>query len=203
MLKEKGFEFDIAHTSVLTRAIVTYHHIASQMDCLWIPHNKTWRLNERHYGGLTGLNKTETAQKYGEDQVKIWRRSYDVPPPELSPTDPLHPMHDRRYHYLTPDHLPLSESLKTTGIRVMPYWYDTIVPQVMDGKRLIVVAHGNSLRAIVKELSGMNEKEILEYNIPTGCPLVYEFDGEMKPIKNYYLLDEKELEAHMEAARKH
>ena len=128
ILKEKGYQFDIAHTSMLTRAIMTYHNIAKEMDALWIPHNKTWRLNERHYGALTGLNKKETAIKFGEEQVTLWRRSYDIPPPALELSDPRHPAHDRRYHYLPPAHLPLSESLKTTGDRVMPYWYDTICP---------------------------------------------------------------------------
>ena len=188
---------------MLTRAIVTYHNIAKEMDALWIPHNKTWRLNERHYGALTGLNKKETALKFGEEKVTQWRRSYDIPPPALEVSDPRHPIHDRRYHYLPPAHLPLSESLKMTGDRVMPYWYDTICPQVMDGKNVIVVAHGNSLRAIVKQLSNLDEKEILAYNIPTGVPLVYEFDGEMNVIKNYYLLEEKELLERLEAARKH
>ena len=173
------------------------------MDCLWIPHEKTWRLNERHYGALTGLNKKETAVKFGEEQVHIWRRSYDIPPPSLEIADPRHPCHDRRYHYLPPSCLPLAESLKTTGVRVMPYWYDTICPQVMDGKNVIVVAHGNSLRAIVKELTGMNEKDILDYNIPTGCPLVFEFDGEMNPIKHYYLVVEEELKARLAAAKAH
>ena len=195
MLKERGFEFDVAHTSVLTRAISTYNNIAGEMGNLWIPHFKTWRLNERHYGALQGLNKAETAEKHGDEQVLIWRRSYDIPPPELELTDERHPIHDKRYAYLPPSILPRTESLKTTIDRVLPYWYDTICPQVMEGKNVLVVAHGNSLRAIVKHLTGMDEKAILQYNIPTGCPLVFEFDGELKPQKNYYLIDEAELKA--------
>ena len=146
------------------------------MSSLWIPHYKTWRLNERHYGALQGFNKAETAAKHGEELVNQWRRSYDIPPPELDLTDERHPSFERRYSGLPADVLPKTESLKTTVDRVLPYWYDTICPQVISGQRVIVVAHGNSLRAIVKYLAGMSEKEILGYNIPTGCPLVFEFD---------------------------
>lgn len=199
LLKEKGFEFDVAHTSVLTRALKTYNTISETMDSLWIPHHKTWRLNERHYGALQGLNKAETAEKHGEEKVLQWRRSYDIPPPALSLDDERHPSFDRRYGLLPPDVLPTTESLKITVDRVLPYWNDTICPQVMDGKRAVIVAHGNSLRAIVMHLAGMSEQEILAYNIPTACPLVFEFDENMKPLKNYYLLDDEELKARQEA----
>merc|ERR1712183_5823 len=195
----KGFDFDIAYTSTLQRAIKTYNNIAGEMGCLWIPLNKSWRLNERSYGALQGLNKSETAEKHGEEQVKIWRRSFDIPPPELDLDDPRHPQYEKMYSHLPIDVLPRTESLKTTIDRVMPYWNDTIAPSVMSGKKVVVVAHGNSLRAVVKHLSGMNEKEILEYNIPTACPLVFEFDDKMKPLKNYYLIDEAELKARQEA----
>ena len=148
------------------------------------------------------MNKAETAEKHGEEQVLQWRRSYDIPPPELELSDERHPIHDKRYAYLPPSVLPRTESLKTTIDRVLPYWYDTICSQVMEGKNVLVVAHGNSLRAIVKHLTGMNEQEILKYNIPTGCPLIFEFDGELRPQKNYYLIDEAELKARMETAAK-
>jgi len=190
LLKEKGFDFDIAYTSTLQRAIKTYNNIAGEMDCNWIPLNKSWRLNERSYGALQGLNKAETAEKHGEAQVKIWRRSYDIPPPELSLDDERHPRFAKMYSHLPVDALPCTESLKTTCDRVLPYWNDTIAPMVKTGKSVVVVAHGNSLRAVVKHLAGMNEKEILEYNIPTACPLVFEFDEHLKPLKNYYLIDE-------------
>ena len=199
LLKENGFAFDLAHTSLLTRAIKTYNQISEEMDSLWIPHHKSWRLNERHYGALQGLDKAETAAKHGEEQVTQWRRSYDIPPPELDLTDERHPSFERRYSTLPPDVLPRTESLKTTGDRVLPYWHDTICPQVMAGQSVVVVAHGNSLRAIVKYLAGMSEQEILKYNIPTACPLVFEFDQDMTPLKNYYLLDAEELKARQEA----
>lgn len=199
LLKQNGYQFDIAFTSVLTRAIMTYNNIATELGCHYIPVHKHWRLNERHYGALQGLNKAETAAKHGEEQVTLWRRSYDIPPPELTLEDERHPQHDARYQGLPLDVLPKTESLKITVDRVLPYWYDQICPQVLDGQRVIVVAHGNSLRAIVKHLSGMSDKEIIKYNIPTACPLVYEFDESLKPIKNYYLLDEKTLKDRMEA----
>lgn len=198
-MKEKGFDFDQAHTSVLTRAINTWESIANQMGNAWIPTQKSWRLNERHYGALAGLNKAETAKKHGEEQVLKWRRSYDIPPPSLDLEDERHPRHDRRYSHLPQDILPCAESLKLTVDRVLPYWYDNICPQVIDGQRVIVVAHGNSLRAIVKHLTDMNETEILKYNIPNACPLVFEFDEVMRPVKNYYLIDEAELKARQEA----
>ena len=166
----------MAFTSVLTRAIMTYNEIATGLGCHWIPVEKSWRLNERHYGGLQGLNKAETAKKHGEEQVLVWRRSYDIPPPELTEDDERHPKHDLRYAHLPTDVLPKTESLKLTVDRVLPYWYDRICPQVLDGKSVIVVAHGNSLRAIVKHLTQMSEKDIIAYNIPTAVPLVFEFD---------------------------
>jgi len=199
MLKDKGFSFDVAYTSVLQRAINTYYTIAGQLDLAWIPHHKHWRLNERHYGALQGLNKAETAKKHGEEQVLKWRRSYDIPPPELNLDDERHPRFAPQYQQLPTDALPRTESLKTTVDRVLPFWHDTICPSVLDHKNVIVVAHGNSLRAVVKHLTGMNEVDILKYNIPTACPLVFEFDENMVPLKNYYLLDEAELKARQEA----
>lgn len=178
---------------------MTYNDIASELNCHYIPVHKTWRLNERHYGALQGLNKAETAEKHGEEKVMIWRRSFDIPPPELEVSDERHPSHDPRYHGLPLDVLPKTESLKTTIDRVLPYWYDQICPAVLEDKKVIVVAHGNSLRAIVKHLSGMSDAEIIKYNIPTACPLIYEFDEQLKPLKNYYLIDEKTLKARMQA----
>ena len=195
LLKAEGFEFDIVYTSVLKRAIRTMTHVMDELDQLWVPVIRDWRLNERHYGALQGLDKAETAAKHGEEQVKIWRRSYSVPPPPLSPDDERAPSHDRRYAGLTAAQLPLTESLKETVERFVPYWENTIAPQVAAGKRVIIVAHGNSLRALVKHLDNVSEKDILELNIPTGIPLVYELDANLKPIKNYYLGDP-------EAARK-
>ena len=168
----------------------------------WIQHHKHWRLNERHYGALQGLNKAETAKKHGEDQVLIWRRSYDIPPPALEDNDERHPKFAPHYSRLPSDALPSTESLKITVDRVLPFWHDTIAPAVLDHKNIIVVAHGNSLRAIVKHLSGMSEDEILKYNIPTAVPLVYEFDQDLNPVKNYYLLDEDELKKRQEAVAK-
>ena len=193
LLREKGFHFDVCYSSVLQRAIKTYYTIADQLDLAWIPHHKHWRLNERHYGALEGLNKSETAAKHGEEQVLIWRRSYDIPPPELSVDDERHPRYAQQYQGLPQDALPCTESLKITVDRVLPFWHDTICPMVLDNKNVIVVAHGNSLRAIVKHLSGMSEEEILKYNIPTAVPLVYEFDQDLNVLKNYYLLDEEEV----------
>lgn len=199
LLKKNGYTFDVAFTSVLTRAIQTYNTIATELGCHWIPVHKHWRLNERHYGALQGLNKAETAAKHGEEQVLVWRRSYDIPPPDLELTDERHPINDPRYQGLSPDVLPKTESLKLTVDRVLPHWYDQICPQVLQDKKVIVVAHGNSLRAIVKYLSGMSDQEIIKYNIPTACPLVYEFDQNLKPLKNYYLIDEKTLKERMKA----
>jgi len=192
LLNEAGYDFDIAYTSVLKRAIKTLGIIQNVMDRDWLPVIRAWQLNERHYGALQGLNKAETAKEYGEDQVKVWRRSYDVPPPALELTDERHPKFDRRYASLTPEQLPATESLKITLDRVLPYWNTTLAPEIKAGKRLLVVAHGNSIRALVKYLENISEAEITELNIPTGLPLVYELDKDLKPIKNYYLGDPEE-----------
>lgn len=192
LLKEAGYDFDVAYTSVLKRAIKTLNIIQDVMDRDWLPVIRAWQLNERHYGALQGLNKAETAKQYGEDQVKIWRRSYDVPPPALELTDERHPKFDRRYASLTPGQLPATESLKITLDRVLPYWNSTLAPEIKSGKRLLVVAHGNSIRAMVKYLDNMSEADIIELNIPTGLPLVYELDEDLKPIKSYYLGDPEE-----------
>jgi 2,3-bisphosphoglycerate-dependent phosphoglycerate mutase len=192
LLKESGYDFDIAYTSVLKRAIKTLGVIQDVMNLDWLPVVRAWQLNERHYGALQGLNKAETAKQYGEDQVKVWRRSYDVPPPSLELTDERHPKFDRRYASLTPEQLPATESLKITLDRVLPYWNSTLAPEIKAGKRLLVVAHGNSIRALVKYLDNVSEADIVELNIPTGLPLVYELDKDLKPIKNYYLGDPEE-----------
>jgi 2,3-bisphosphoglycerate-dependent phosphoglycerate mutase len=181
LLKAEGFDFDLVYTSVLKRAIRTCNIILDEMDLMWIPTERSWRLNERHYGALQGLDKAQTAAKHGEAQVKIWRRSYDVPPPPLELTDERHPRFDPRYAELPSDVLPATESLKTTLERVLPFWVDKIAPQLKQGKDVLVVAHGNSLRALVKMLDGMSEAEILEFNIPTGIPILYELDEQMKP----------------------
>lgn len=199
LLKEEGFTFDKSYSSVLKRAIRTLWMALDEMDLLWIPVERSWRLNERFYGGLTGLDKGETAQKYGEDQVLIWRRSYDVPPPSLSKDDAYYPGNDARYSDLKEDQLPVTECLKDTVERVVPYWKNTIAPDIKAGKKLIVAAHGNSLRALVKYLDNISDEEILKLNIPTGVPLVYELDKDLKPIKSYYLGDEAALAAKMEA----
>ena len=192
LLNEAGYDFDIAYTSVLKRAIKTLGIIQGVMDRDWLPVVRAWQLNERHYGSLQGLNKAEMAEKFGEAQVKIWRRSYDVPPPPLELTDERHPKFDRRYASLTPEQLPATESLKITLERVLPYWNSTLAPEIRSGKRLLVVAHGNSIRALVKYLDNVSESEITELNIPTGLPLVYELDKDLKPLKNYYLGDPEE-----------
>ncbi len=189
LLVEGGYTFDVAYTSVLKRAIRTLWIVQDKMDLMWIPVYRSWRLNERHYGGLQGLNKAETAQRHGDKQVLIWRRSYDIPPPELDPSDERHPGHDRRYADLTPEELPRTESLKDTVARMLPYWHETIAPDVRAGKRVLIAAHGNSLRALVKYLDDVSEKEIVELNIPTGIPLVYELDDDLRPIRHYYLGD--------------
>ena len=189
LLKEGGYVFDIALTSVLKRAIRTLGIALDTLDLLWIPVTKNWRLNERHYGGLQGLNKTETAAKHGEAQTKIWRRSYDVPPPPLAPDDPRHPSRDPRYQGVSTSELPLSESLKDTVARFMPYWLATIAPTIKSGQRVLIAAHGNSLRALVMYLDDVSESEIVELNIPTGIPLVYEMDDDLKPLRHYYLGD--------------
>jgi 2,3-bisphosphoglycerate-dependent phosphoglycerate mutase len=191
LLKNEGFEFDVAHTSLLKRAIRTLWIALSEMDMMWLPEHRSWRLNERHYGALQGLNKAETAAQHGEAQVKIWRRSYDIPPPALSPDDPQNPSRDRRYADLDPNEVPLTESLKDTVGRFLPYWHSAIAPDIRSGRRVLIAAHGNSLRALVKYLEHMSEEEIVELNIPTGIPLVYELDDELRPARKYYLGDEE------------
>jgi 2,3-bisphosphoglycerate-dependent phosphoglycerate mutase len=193
-LKEGGFFFDIAFTSVLKRAIRTLWLVLDGMDLMWIPVLRDWRLNERHYGALQGLNKAETAAKYGEAQVKTWRRSYDVRPPALEAGDPRHPKLDRRYSGVAADRLPATECLKDTVDRFLPAWLDLITPEIRSGKRVLITAHGNSLRALVKYLDGVSDADIVELNIPTGIPLVYELDGGLKPIRHYYLGDEAKVE---------
>ncbi len=201
LLKAEGYTFDVAYTSVLKRAIRTLWIVMDKMDLMWIPVIRNWRLNERHYGALQGLNKAETAAKHGEEQVLIWRRSYDIPPPALEVSDPRHPSHDRRYASLTPSELPATECLKDTVARFVPYWENEIAPAVKSGKRVLIAAHGNSLRALVKYLDNVSEAEILKLNIPTGIPLVYELDGNMKPIKHYYLGDPAEVEKAISAVK--
>jgi 2,3-bisphosphoglycerate-dependent phosphoglycerate mutase len=189
LLKEGGYGFDLAFTSVLKRAIRTLWIALDEMDLMWIPVEKCWRLNELHYGALQGLNKAETAAKHGDAQVKIWRRSYDIPPPALERADPRHPSRDPRYAALAESELPLTESLKDTVARFLPYWHDTIAPAVTSGRRVLIAAHGNSLRALVKYLDNISEPAIVELNIPTGIPLVYELDSRLKPVRHYYLGD--------------
>jgi len=189
LLKQEGFSFDLAFTSVLTRAIRTCWMALDELGELWIPVQRSWRLNERHYGALQGLNKAETAAKHGEAQVKIWRRAYDIAPPALTPDDERHPSRDRRYASLSPAELPLTESLKDTVARFLPYWHEAIAPAIAGGQRVLIAAHGNSLRALVKYLDNISDQDIVELNIPTGIPLVYELDGSLKPIRNYYLGD--------------
>ncbi len=199
LLKAEGFEFDVAFTSVLTRAIRTLWIVQEQMDALWLPVIKDWRLNERHYGALQGLNKAETAAAHGEAMVKIWRRSYDTPPPPLTADDERHPARDRRYAGLPASALPLTESLKETVARVVPYWNETIAPEVLGGRRVVIAAHGNSLRALVKHLDGISEADIVELNIPTGIPLVYELDSRLRPQRKYYLGDQDAIKKAAEA----
>src|SRR5205823_600016 len=189
LLKEGGYAFDLAYTSVLKRAIRTLDIALDELDRMWIPVIKHWRLNERHYGALQGLNKAETAAKHGDAQTKIWRRSYDIPPPPLTPDDPRHPSRDPRYADLAKGELPLTESLKDTVERFLPYWHGTIAPAIRSGGRLLIAAHGNSIRALVKYLDKVSEADIVELNIPTGIPLVYELDEDLRPIRHYYLGD--------------
>jgi 2,3-bisphosphoglycerate-dependent phosphoglycerate mutase len=198
-LKDSGFVFDLAYTSVLKRAIRTLWFTLEAMDLMWIPVHNSWRLNERHYGALQGLNKAETAAKFGDEQVLLWRRSYDVPPPPLTPDDPRFPRSDPRYAGLADSELPLSECLKDTVARFVPYWRDTIAAAVRDGRRVIIVAHGNSLRALVKYLDNVSDRGIMDLNIPTGIPLVYELDTALRPIRHYYLGDPSEAEARARA----
>jgi 2,3-bisphosphoglycerate-dependent phosphoglycerate mutase len=189
LMKAEGLAFDLAYTSVLKRAIRTLWIALDEMDLMWLPVHNTWRLNERHYGALQGLNKAQTADQYGEKQVKLWRRSYDVPPPPLTRDDPRWPGHDPRYADVPADELPLAECLKDTVARFLPWWHSEAVPTLKSGKRVIIAAHGNSLRALVKYLDNISDDEIVELNIPTGVPLVYELDDDLKPIKHYYLGD--------------
>ena len=199
VLRDGGYVFDVAYTSVLKRAIRTLWTAMDVMDLMWIPVHRSWRLNERHYGALQGLNKAETAAKFGEDQVKIWRRSYDVPPPVLTPDDPRFPGHDPRYKGLSPAELPLTECLKDTVARFLPLWHQTIAPAIQSGQRVVIAAHGNSLRALVKYLDNVSEADIVELNIPTGMPLVYELDDNLKALNRYYLGDPEKVKAAMDA----
>jgi 2,3-bisphosphoglycerate-dependent phosphoglycerate mutase len=199
LLAAEGLTFDIAFTSVLRRAIRTLWIVLDDLDCMWLPVVGSWRLNERHYGALQGLNKAETARQYGEEQVRLWRRSYDVPPPPLSPDDARFPGHDRRYAGLADADLPRAESLKDTVARFLPYWHDAIAPAVRDGRRVLIAAHGNSLRALVKYLDGIDDEAIVGLNIPTGVPLVYELDDAMRPQSHRYLGDPARVEAAMAA----
>ncbi|PWT97291.1 MAG: 2,3-diphosphoglycerate-dependent phosphoglycerate mutase [Terriglobia bacterium] len=198
-LKAEGFTFDVAYTSVLKRAIRTLWILLDEMDLMWIPVHRSWRLNERHYGALQGLNKAETAEKFGEQQVKIWRRSYDIPPPALAPDDARYPGRDARYRSLSQEELPLTECLKDTVARFLPLWHETIAPVIGQGQKVLIAAHGNSLRALVKYLDNISEQDIIELNIPTGMPLVYELDEQLKPLDHYYLGDPEKVKAAMEA----
>jgi 2,3-bisphosphoglycerate-dependent phosphoglycerate mutase len=199
LMKEAGLTFDIAYTSVLKRAIRTLWLATEQMDLLWLPVVKTWRLNERHYGALQGLNKAETAAQHGEEKVKVWRRSYDIPPPALEKKDPRYPGHFPAYKGVPETDLPLTESLKDTVARFLPFWHETVAPAIKSGRKVLIAAHGNSLRALVKYLDNMTEEAIIELNIPTGVPLVYELDADLKPIKHYYLGDDEAIKKAMEA----
>jgi 2,3-bisphosphoglycerate-dependent phosphoglycerate mutase len=199
VLKREGYTFDVAYTSVLKRAIRTLWLVLDEMDLMWIPVIRSWRLNERHYGALQGLNKSETAEKFGEAQVKIWRRAYAIPPPVLTPDDERYPGRDPRYAGLSKEELPLTECLKDTVARFLPMWHNEIAPAVKSGKNVLIAAHGNSLRALIKYLDNVPEEEIVELNVPTGMPLVYELDDDLKPIKHYYLGDPAKVKAAMEA----
>jgi 2,3-bisphosphoglycerate-dependent phosphoglycerate mutase len=198
-MREKGYVFDVAYTSVLKRAIKTLWIALEEMDSMWIPVHNSWRLNERHYGALQGLNKAETAERHGLEQTQIWRRSYDIPPPPLRPDDPRYPGKDPRYASLKPGELPLTECLKDTVARFLPYWHETISPAVSAGQRVLIAAHGNSLRALVKYLDNVSDEDIVDLNIPTGIPLVYELDDQLKPINHYYLGDPEAIRRATEA----
>ncbi len=202
VLKQEGYTFDVAYTSLLKRAIRTLWITQDELDLLWIPVHKTWRLNERHYGALQGLNKAETATQYGDQQVLIWRRSYNIPPPALSAEDERYPGHDPRYADLSSVELPLTECLEDTVARFLPYWHETIAPAIQQGQRVIIAAHGNSLRALVKYLDHVSEEAIVELNIPTGVPLVYELNPDLSPIRSYYLGDAEEIRKAAEAVAK-
>lgn len=199
LLKENGFTFDVAHTSVLKRAIRTLCLVLDGLDLMWIPVKKSWRLNERHYGDLQGLNKSETAARHGEEQVFIWRRSYDIPPPVLNQADDRHPSHDPRYRDVDEKDLPGAEALKHTVDRFVPYWKEAIVPDLLAGKKVLIAAHGNSLRALLKYLEDIPNEEIVELNIPTAVPLVYELTDDLKPIRRYYLGDQAEIAKKMQS----
>jgi len=199
LLREAGYTFDLAYTSVLKRAIRTLWGTLDEMDLMWLPVIHDWRLNERHYGALQGLNKAETAAQYGDDQVLVWRRSYDVPPNPLDPADPRTSYGDPRYAGLKREEIPLTECLKDTVARVLPSWHESIAPAIRSGKRIIISAHGNSLRALIKYLDGISDQDIVGLNIPNGQPLVYELDAELKPIKSYYLGDAAAIEAAQKA----
>lgn len=199
LLKQEGFVFDVAFTSVLKRAIRTLWITLDEMDRMWIPVRNSWRLNERHYGALQGLNKAETAAKFGDQQVKVWRRSYDIPPPVLEASDPRAPGNDPRYRDLSPVERPLTECLKDTVARFLPLWNNSIAPEVKSGQRVIIAAHGNSLRALIKYLDNISDQDIVELNIPTGIPQVYELDADLKPLRHYYLGDPARLEAAVQA----
>ncbi len=199
LLKGKGFRFDVAYVSVLKRAIRTLWTVLDEMDLMWLPVHNSWRLNERHYGALQGLNKSETAAQFGEDQVKVWRRSYDIPPPPLETSDPRFPGNDPRYAGMSAEELPKTECLKDTVARFLPYWHQTLAPAVKSGKKVLVVAHGNSIRAIVKYLDDVSDDDIIGINIPTGVPLVYELDADLKPLKHYYLGDAEAIAKAMHA----
>ena len=195
LMTAEKFEFDVAYTSVLKRAIRTLWIALDEMDLMWIPVHRSWRLNERHYGALQGLNKAETAAQHGEAQVKIWRRSYDIPPPALTPDDPRHPSRDRRYSSLSPAELPLTESLKDTVARFLPIWHDMIASDIRAGKKVLIAAHGNSLRALMKYLENIPDDEIVELNIPTGVPLVYLLNDDLQPLQKFYLGDQDAVKA--------
>ncbi|MFX1493333.1 MAG: 2,3-diphosphoglycerate-dependent phosphoglycerate mutase [Promethearchaeota archaeon] len=199
LLKQEAFTFDIAYTSVLKRGIRTLWIVLDEMDLMWIPVYRSWRLNERHYGALQGYNKSEMAKKLGEEQVLIWRRSYDVPPPALKTSDPRYPGNDPVYKELDPKEIPITECLKDTVERFLPYWHETIAPTVKSGKRVIISAHGNSLRALVKYLDNLSEEEVVNLDIPTGIPLIYELDDQLKPIRHYYLGDPEEVRKAIQA----
>jgi 2,3-bisphosphoglycerate-dependent phosphoglycerate mutase len=201
ILKKENFSFDVAYTSLLKRAIRTLWIVLDRMDLMWIPVHRSWRLNERHYGALQGLNKKETALRHGEDEVRVWRRSYDVPPPPLEKTDPRYPGNEAKYKNLSPDELPLSECLKDTVDRFMPYWHGTISREMQKGRHILVTAHGNSLRALVKHIDGISDADISSLEIPTGIPLVYEMGDNMNPIRHYYLGDPKEIKKAAEKVR--
>jgi len=199
MLIEEGLTFDIAFTSLLKRGIRTLWIVLDEMDLMWIPVYRSFRLNERHYGALQGLFKSKLAAEVGEDQVLIWRRSYDIPPPALKTSDPRYPGNDPKYKDLSSEDIPLTECLKDTVERVLPYWHDIIVPTIKSGKRVLIAAHGNSLRALVKYLDKIKDEEIIKFNIPTGIPLIYELDEKLKPISHYYLGDEEKVQAAINA----